>query len=204
MKWLSHACVFFVATSCVAQQAAPMRWNHEPKQWSAKGDVVTATVDPGTDFWRVTHYGFIRDNGPFYFEEREGDFEAQVHVTGQYRELYHQAGLMVRLDEKNWIKTGIEYVGGVQNVSAVVTREFSDWSVVPRMDSPESVWLRLRRKGNFVQIEYSFDGSKYDMLRLAYFPPNVKVQIGMVAAAPGKETFTVKFDHFSVKPLKAE
>ena len=179
-----------------------MHWFHEPKVWSAKDGVLTETVDPGTDFWRITHYGFIRDNGPFYFQEQEGDFEAQVHVTGHYRELFHQAGLMVRIDDKNWIKTGIEYVNGVQNVSAVVTREVSDWSVVPRTDSPESVWLRLKRKNDFVQIEYSFDAKEYHMLRLAYFPPKVKAQIGMVAAAPGKQDFSVTFDHFSVTPLK--
>lgn len=196
--------VLLLSSACWAQEKATMRWSHEPKQWAAKNGVVTATVDPGTDFWRVTHYGFIRDNGPFYFEERAGDFEATVHVTGKYRELYHQAGLMVRADEKNWIKTGIEYVNGVQNVSAVVTREFSDWSVVPRTDNPASVWLRLKREGNFVQVEYSFDGSKYEMLRLAYFPPGGKVQIGMVAAAPGKESFAVTFDHFSVKALSAK
>jgi len=40
------------------------------------------------------------------------------------------------------------------------------------------------------------------MLRLAYFPPDVQVKIGMVAAAPGKQDFQVKFDHFSVQPLK--
>jgi regulation of enolase protein 1 (concanavalin A-like superfamily) len=198
------AFLFVAVTACVAQSGTEMRWSHEPKQWTAKDGMISATVDPGTDFWRITHYGFIRDNGPFYFQEQTGDFEASVHVTGKYRELYHQAGLMVRVDEKNWIKTGIEYVNGVQNVSAVVTREFSDWSVVPRTDSPESVWLRLKRQGNFVQIEYSFDGSKYEMLRLAYFPPDVKVQIGMVAAAPGKENFAVRFDHFSVKPLKSK
>ncbi len=188
--------------SCLSMEAqSAMRWSHEPKVWNAVSGAVNVTVDPGTDFWRVTHYGFIRDNGPFYFAEQEGDFEAQVHVTGHYRELFHQAGLMVRIDEKNWIKTGIEYVDGVQNVSAVVTREVSDWSVVPRTDSPESVWLKLRRKGDFVQIEYSFDGAKFSMLRLAYFPPKVKAQIGMVAAAPGKQSFSVVFDHFTVKPI---
>jgi regulation of enolase protein 1 (concanavalin A-like superfamily) len=204
MRRMFYASVLLLTSVCTAQEKATMRWSHEPKQWAAKNGVVTATVDPGTDFWRVTHYGFIRDNGPFYFEEREGDFEATVHVTGKYRELYHQAGLMVRADEKNWIKTGIEYVNGVQNVSAVVTREFSDWSVVPRTDNPASVWLRLKREGNFVQVEYSFDGSKYEMLRLAYFPPGVRVQIGMVAAAPGKESFAVTFDHFSVKALSTK
>lgn len=145
------------------------------------------TVDPGTDFWRITHYGFVRDNGPFYFKEQEGNFVANVHISGQYRELFHQAGLMIRINKKNWIKTGIEYVNGVQNVSAVVTREYSDWSVVPREDNPTSVWLRLTRKNDFVQVEYSFDGTAFHMLRLAYFSPKVKAEIGMVAAAPGSK-----------------
>ncbi|MEJ7664443.1 MAG: DUF1349 domain-containing protein [Hymenobacter sp.] len=128
-------------------------------------------VDGGTDFWRVTHYGFIRDNGHFYYQEQAGDFLAKVKVVGHYQALYDQAGLMVRLDEKNWIKTGIEYVKGVQNVSAVVTREVSDWSVVPRQDSPPAVWLTLLRKGDYVEIQYSFDNKEFKMLRLAYFPP---------------------------------
>jgi uncharacterized protein len=178
-----------------------MRWSHEPADWSAGESSLTMTVEPGTDYWRVTHYGFIRDNGPFYFQEQEGEFEAVAEVSGRYAELYHQAGLMIRMDENNWIKTGIEYVDGVQNLSAVVTRDYSDWSVIPRTDSPDKIYLRLRREKNFVQIEYSLDGKVYSMLRLAYFPPDVKVQIGMVAAAPGKDSFPVTFERFSVTPL---
>ncbi|SFD74982.1 hypothetical protein SAMN05518672_10355 [Chitinophaga sp. CF118] len=188
-----------------AQNQTPvMKWFNEPGKWTGNAKKLDVTVDPATDYWRVTHYGFIRDNGPFYFQEQEGDFEASVKISGHYQELFHQAGLMVRIDNKNWIKTGIEYVDGVQNVSAVVTREVSDWSVVPRHDSPEHVWLKLLRKGDFVEIKYSFDGAKYDMLRLAYFPPNVKAQIGIVAAAPGKKSFPVVFENFEVKPVIAE
>ncbi len=127
--------------------AAPLQWLNEPKKWNGDASELTMTVEPGTDFWRITHYDFIRDSGPFAYQELAGNFEASVRVTGHYRELFHQAGLMVRIDNKNWIKTGIEYVDGVQNVSAVVTREFSDWSVVPRHDSPESIWLKLLQEG---------------------------------------------------------
>jgi uncharacterized protein len=199
----------FVLSFCIgnlsAQNQKPlMKWFNEPGKWSGNAAKIDVTVDPNTDYWRVTHYGFIRDNGPFYFQEQEGDFEASVKITGHYQELFHQAGLMIRIDNKNWIKTGIEYVDGVQNVSAVVTREVSDWSVVPRHDSPEHVWLKLLRKGDFVEIKYSFDDKKYDMLRLAYFPPNVKAQIGIVAAAPGKKSFPVTFEDFVVKPVVAE
>lgn len=179
-----------------------MKWFNKPKAWKGNAKQLTVTVDPNTDYWRITHYGFIRDSGPFYYEDVTGDFEASVKVTGNYQELFHQAGLMVRIDYKNWIKTGIEYVDGVQNVSAVVTREVSDWSVVPRTDSPKSVWLKLLRKGDYVQIQYSFDNKDFKMLRLAYFPPKVKAQIGVVAAAPGKKSFDVVFDDFVVKPIK--
>jgi regulation of enolase protein 1 (concanavalin A-like superfamily) len=195
------AALLLLSTVTFAQNK-PMKWLNQPKQWKGDAHQLTMTVDPGTDYWRITHYGFIRDSGPFYYQEMEGDFEATVKVSGHYQELFHQAGLMVRIDNKNWIKTGIEYVDGVQNISAVVTREVSDWSVVPRNDSPKSIWLKLLRKGDYVQIEYAFDAKTYKMLRLAYFPPKVKAQIGMVAAAPGKKTFPVTFDNFVVKPVK--
>jgi regulation of enolase protein 1 (concanavalin A-like superfamily) len=185
-----------------AQTPASMKWYSKPSKSSGTPKSFTMTVDAGTDYWRVTHYGFIRDNGPFYYTEQGGDFEASVKITGAYKELFHQVGLMVRIDNKNWIKTGIEYVDGVQNVSAVVTREVSDWSVVPRHDSPKSVWLKLLRKGDYVEIKYSFDGKKFDMLRLAYFPPKVKAMIGMVAAAPGKQSFNVTFEDFKVEKVK--
>jgi regulation of enolase protein 1 (concanavalin A-like superfamily) len=108
---------------------------------------------------------------------------------------------MVRLDEKVWIKTGIEYVDGLQQVSAVVTSGFSDWSVVPCSNNAEAIRLKLLRKGDYVQIDYSFDGITYTMLRLAPFPPGIAVQAGMMAAAPGNESFTVYFENFQVIAL---
>ena len=192
--------VFSMTLSCAAQSHSA-RWQNEPKAWKEVGGSLIETVPAGTDYWRVTHYGFTRDNGPFRYEQLSGNFEAKVKISGHYRELYHQAGLMIRIDEKNWIKTGIEFVNGKQNVSAVVTRDYSDWSVLPRADSPAFIWIRLQRYNDTVQISYSLDNQKWSMIRLAYFPPNVPVKIGMVAAAPGKETFEVRFDDFSVGPL---
>lgn len=92
----------------------------------SKQGTISITSGQRTDFWRKTHYGFIRDDGHFYYEQVKGDFIVEVKVSGQYEELYDQAGLMVRLDEANWLKCGIEFVEGVQQVSAVVTRDYSD------------------------------------------------------------------------------
>ena len=75
-----------------------MHWYNEPAVWAANDDTITVTAEHDTDFWRKTHYGFIRDNGHFYYQEVVGDFRCEVKVSGGYAALYDQAGLMVRLD----------------------------------------------------------------------------------------------------------
>jgi uncharacterized protein len=176
-----------------------MKWFNEPKNWSFEDGVLKVRVDSGTDFWRITHYDFIRDNGHFFYRELREDFTAKVRICGDYRELYDQGGLMIRIDERNWIKTGIEYVNGVQNLSAVVTREFSDWSVIQQSDNPAEVWFKLKRQKDYVEISHSFDNKDFAMLRLAYFPPNVPVQIGMMCAAPDGKGFSIEFDNFEIQ-----
>ena len=170
-----------------------MHWLNEAPTWHADGDRVIMTAAPGSDFWQKTHYGFQRDNGHFYYQEVSGNFTLEAQVLGSYRDLYDQAGLMVRIDAANWIKTGIEFVQGRQLVSAVVTREFSDWSVVPLPGNPPAIRMRLKREGDTVEIAYSFDGAEYTMLRLAYFPPGVPVQAGLMCAAPDGGGFAVEF-----------
>ncbi len=178
-----------------------MQWISEPRIWHEEGDRITVAVDGGTDFWRKTHYGFIRDNGHFGYVEMQGDFEAEVKVMGAYRDLYDQAGLMLRSDEAHWIKTGIEYVHGVQYVSAVVTNDFSDWSVAPLAGNPPALWLRVVRKVEAVEIFYSLDGQAYTLLRIAYLPPTPGVAIGIMCAAPDGHGFEVTFENLRIKAL---
>ena len=108
-----------------------MTWLNEPRNWKQENDHLSVFADSHTDFWRKTHYGFVRDNGHFYYETIAGNFEVETEFRGRYESLYDQAGVMVRLDETTWLKTGIEFVNGVHYLSAVVTRDYSDWSVVP-------------------------------------------------------------------------
>ena len=178
-----------------------MQWLTEPKSWSVESEHIAVAVSGGTDFWRKTHYGFVRDNGHFGYVEAAGDFEATVKVLGAYRDLYDQAGLMLRSDEAHWIKTGIEYVHGVQYVSAVVTNDFSDWSVAPLAGSPPALWLRLVRKAEAVEIFYSLDGAAYTLLRIAYLPPAPSIAVGVMCAAPDGQGFDVVFEDFRIQPL---
>ena len=178
-----------------------MEWYNEPPFWQVQADNLTITSGSKTDFWRHTHYGFVRDNGHFYYQQIQGDFTAEVKVSGQYADLYDQAGLMVRLDTANWLKCGIEFVDAVQQVSAVVTRDYSDWSVVPIPHNPASLWLRVTRRGADLEVQYSLDGTQYTLLRLAYFTPVEIVSVGIMCASPEGNGFSTIFEGFKVNSV---
>ncbi len=78
-----------------------MEWYNEPPVWNAKGDRITATSGAKTDFWRHTHYGFVRDNGHFFWQQIKGNFTVDVKISGEYRDLYDQAGVILRSGEGN-------------------------------------------------------------------------------------------------------
>jgi len=179
-----------------------MQWFNEPEQWSVSDEQsLSMYVTPRTDYWRITHYGFTVDDGPFYYCQLGGEFEATVKITGEYQTRYDQMGLMIRIDERRWIKTGVEYVNEKINLSAVVTREQSDWSVVELEQAPESVWLKVIRRLDYVEINYSLDNSTFTLLRLAYFPANTPVMVGMTAASPDGDGFAALFEDFRIKHL---
>lgn len=178
-----------------------MQWFNTPAACKVQNDTLAVTTAPKSDFWRKTHYGFTRDNGHFFYQEVHGDFEVRLRIDGQYRDLYDQAGLMLRVDEANWIKTGIEFFDGQQHASAVVTRDFSDWSVVRLPGKPASLWLRITRKAEAVEIFYSLDGKEYTLLRLAYLVPAAVTQVGPMCASPDGTGFEILFADFSVQSL---
>ena len=174
-----------------------MQWLNEPATWTAKENGLAATADGETDFWRLTHDDGIRDHGHFYFESVEGDFTVRVKQTSKYPSQYDQAGLMVRLDERTWLKCGIEVMDGRQYASAVVTRDRSDWSVLP-IENPESVWFQCQRQDATYTVSYSLDGEEFTMIRQAPLTEEPTLQVGMMFAAPKGPGFDVVFEAYSL------
>jgi len=175
-----------------------MRWLNEPPRWSVEGDVLLATTGLKTDFWRRTFYDFVRDDGHFYYQEVTGDFTAQVTLGGAYRELYDQSGLMVRADETTWAKTGIEFTDGVAHLSAVFTRDYSDWSVLALPDFAGELTLRVTRHADALRVQYLRQDGVWQLLRLGYLPLPVTCQVGVMCCSPQREGFEARFRQFSV------
>ena len=188
--------------SVTAQTLSKMNWFNEPQEW----EVVSPTkmkmqVPSQTDYWRIAHYGFTVDDAPFYYATYGGEFEVKVKITGNYVTTFDQMGLMLRVDHENWIKAGVEFVNGKQNVSTVVTTKTSDWSVVELAEAPKSVWIKAIRRLDAVEVFYSLDDKNYTMLRMCWFPDNIPVMVGLMGASPDGKGFEALFEDFKVSVL---
>jgi regulation of enolase protein 1 (concanavalin A-like superfamily) len=150
-------------------------------------DALTVASEPGTDFWRTTHYGYVRDSGHFAYAELGS--EVVLRFRGDFAAQYDQAGLMLRVDSENWIKAGIELADGRAWLSVVVTRGLSDWSQqpAPAPDASGFWTVRAVRDHDSVQV---FCGDQ--PIRLA--PLAGTILAGPMCAAPEGPGFTAQFE----------
>lgn len=177
-------------------------WLNQPTKWTLEDGTLRVISDDKTDFWRKTSYGFIRDSGHFFSVATDGDFTAQVHVTGHYATLYDQAGLMVRIDEEHWIKCGVEFSDGQLWLSTVLTAGKSDWAVSVAPAMPNGFWLRVTASQGVIRVQYSVDGKLWPLLRLAPFPVAARYLVGPMCCTPERGGLEVAFSQFSAGPAQ--
>ena len=178
-----------------------MTWLNPPPEFREQDGSLIARSGKETDFWRETFYGFWRDNGHFFHRSVAGDFTAEVTIKGNYDALYDQAGLMMRLSETHWVKAGVEFTDGRMYFSVVITNDVSDWSLVAIPTDPAGVRIRLTRHREAVRVQYLDCGdNSWKPVRLGYFPPSDRVDVGMMCCSPQREGFEVTFSGFSVGP----
>jgi regulation of enolase protein 1 (concanavalin A-like superfamily) len=170
-----------------------MHWLNEPASWQRTDDVLRVTVDPGTDFWRATGYGYIHDNGHVYGDRLPGDLDVSVRMRGTFAHQYDQAGIMLRADEQTWLKTGVEFFEGRLRLSTVLTLGWSSWIVADLPAGLEEITLRVSRRGDAVEVRYAAGEGTAELAALVFMPPDCEVMAGIMCAAPEGSGFIVTF-----------
>lgn len=172
-------------------------WLNEPAAWRLEGDELHVVTDRATDFWRETHYGFTRDTGHFLSVATDGDFTAQLRVRARYRELYDQAGLMVRAADDVWVKAGIELSDGATMIGSVLTVGRSDWATAAYADDPGDLWLRATVAAGVLRLQVSSDGVRWPLMRLSPFPVSPSYRVGPMCCTPERAGLDVVFSGFT-------
>ena len=175
------------------------RWLNAPKRWdAAPAGELSLVTDAGTDFWRETHYGFTRDSGHFLGFAAPGAFTAQLRIRAAYETLYDQAGLMVRVDERRWVKAGIELSDGRAMLSSVLTDGRSDWATSPYDQDARDFWMRATVAAGVLRLQVSADGQAWPLVRLAPFPVAPTYRVGPMACTPERSGLAVRFSDFRI------
>jgi regulation of enolase protein 1 (concanavalin A-like superfamily) len=107
---------------------------------------------------------------------------------------------MVRVDERRWLKTGIEFVDGQIRFSTVVTLEYSSWAVASLPPGLTELELVLARRGDAVEVRYRADAGPPELAAVVYLPPGEAVLAGPMCAAPEGDGFEVTFRDLSIAP----
>lgn len=179
------------------------KWLNEPKAHrTLEGDILEVVTDKGTDFWRETHYGFTRDSGHFLGIKTPASFTAQLRIRGKFEKLYDQAGIMIRVNERQWVKAGIELSDGRAMLSSVVTPDGkSDWATGPYEGDPSDFWMRATVEKGVLRLQVSADGKVWPLVRLCPFPIADSYLAGPMTCTPEREGLKVQFSDWKLGPV---
>ena len=153
-----------------------MTWYNVPEKWElydASGGLLVFPK-PGSDFWQQTYFGKSenKDSGHLlYVPCTHNKFLLETLLTLSPRHQNDQAGVMVRYDQKNWVKAGLEFIQGQFKLTCICTiKGFSDWSVQDYLGG-RSIHFRVFCLNGDIVIEHrSSHGpdENWKVLRLAH------------------------------------
>lgn len=157
-----------------------------------KAIVISETKDaieieaPGkTDFFIDEMSGTEKNDAPFYYEKKKGDFVAAARVRPGFKKDYDAGCLFVYDSKSKWIKLGFEKTDlGYPSIVSVVTDRTSDDCNGEKLESCEEIWLQIVRKGEHWALHYSVDGKAWKMVRYFRLKMKQEVKIGLETQSP--------------------
>ncbi len=170
-------------------------WFNEPGKFQVH-DGLEIWTDSNTDFWQRTHYGFRNDNGHCLLQDVTGDFSLTTQVAFKPQGKYDQCGLVLRLDEDNWIKASTEYISPENSkLGSVVTNlGYSDWATQDISPEVRQLWYRASKRGADVKLDFSLEGEFWQQMRICHLhQPSEKIAVGVYACSPLENGFWCQF-----------
>ncbi|GKY94990.1 hypothetical protein MPSEU_000463600 [Mayamaea pseudoterrestris] len=181
----------------------PLRFWKNKAKVEIEGAAIIMRVPGRTDFWRKTGGASVADSGAFYWHKITGNFELIVKIASTMSSDMDKAGLMIRLDESNYIMTGMEAFAGRVYNSSLVAIDATDQSLclLPKGAEKQGIWFCFKRYHNSYECFYSYDALVWFQTRQGVFTDRPVLSVGIAAACPSGNTFKANFEYYRVKAV---
>ena len=180
-------------------------WNNMPTSRAKQtGPQLQMKVPRRTNTWCKTRAkGRTIDTAPFHWYKVTGDFEVICKISGGMYKNYDKAGIMMRVDESNWVMTGMEHYDGRMNQATCVTLGSTDRSLaaLPANAEKAGVWFCMKRIGEVFECFYSFEGKVWVQTRQGLLTTVPTLYVGIFGAAPESEGFKANWEYFRCRPF---
>lgn len=176
-------------------------WINPPKEFTLKDGVLKIHTEPETDFWQKTHYGFSKANAPAFLTKIEEDFTFSVKTAFQTKNRYDQCGVLLYIDDENWVKVSVEYENEhfARLGSVVTSLGWSDWATTDIPFPVNEMSYRLSLKGQDIFIENAEKNTGFKQMRIGHLhKPLQDAGIGVYACSPLKSSFEAVFSEFRI------
>lgn len=167
-------------------------WLNEPANLNYNEAGMEILTAPQTDFWQHKQHHISKDNGHFFYCRQDGNFSSVVHWSFKDSGGFRQCGLMLRLDDRNWIKAGLMSADSDQpQIGTVVTAGgYSDWATTSTPEISNEIWFKVKRLNGDYLLFYSADGQVYKQLRMLHFQSEYpEIKVGAYACSPQNQSF---------------
>jgi uncharacterized protein len=148
-------------------------------------DIIEIIAPKKSDFFIDELSKVERNDAPFYYEKRKGDFVLKAKIRPEFKKTYDAGGLFVYDSNKKWIKLEFEKTDlGYPSVVSVITNNTSDDSNGEKLEEYEEIELQIVRKGDYWALHYSIDGKKWKMVRYFKLKMKEELKIGLESQSP--------------------
>jgi regulation of enolase protein 1 (concanavalin A-like superfamily) len=157
---------------------------------------------------------------PRILQEVEGDFTAQVKLTGEFKpgdkaagdntRPFNSAGLLLWRDEKNYIRLERNIWWAAEQgkyacfpplIEQYRDGEYQETNPRGTLDEffkGNSTWLRLERRGNKAIASYSHDGKEWTEAKEITVDLPKKLRVGVAVVNTSAKAFAVEFEELKI------
>ena len=142
----------------------------------------------------------ITNNAPMLLTDIAGDFTIRAKLSHSFQSLYDAACLLLYEHEQLWAKACFECAEqGVHTAVSVVTNGYSDDCSSIHTEA-NAIWLRINRKKDIISMQSSFDGVKWEFMRIVSLPFADQIKVGFLAQSPLGNGGTFIFEDYEITP----